>query len=207
MLSHHDLRMHPGVLRTVLLLAAGFAITAAGAWTWTVNRQRHRMLRQVGLDATQHRTRTCRNVPDTAWRHCYTPSPYPEDLPIAQLTVDRVSGRVSQLSHMWRVSDSAAAFAAADSIARALSRMGGKPIACPDIRAARRSFGYLAAWRFEEQDVRVALTPPFPSVSASAWRVQVVGSPIGYSGCQPWVYRRRLLTPREAVARVLLRFD
>lgn len=116
----------------------------------------------------------------------------------------------------WASEDSAAWSHQQDSVARALARHGGDPIACPTTNSepeGSEDRSVILSWRFPEQDVRVIATrvrwsePPASGVGASRWWIQISGYPVGFSGCDPAVRVRRWLTPREMLAAVWERFE
>lgn len=193
----------PGSLATRIVariaLITLLAIVAVLAW-WAVWRP-HVMMREVGLSGLLPESgRRCEDPPGTPWRHCYRLRPttaYGMGVD-EQVSLIRRTRRITLAMRAWQATDSVEWSQALDSITRRLDRAGGEPIKCP--RASGLSDGgrRIAAWRFREQDVRVlADREHIAEARPPLWRIQVMGFPVGYSGCQSWVRGQRWLTPAE----------
>jgi len=101
------------------------------------------------------------------------------------ISLNRFTRRVILVERAWRDGDSLTWSRQLDSIEHALDHAHGGRIPCPPSAASSDGLRYVAAWRFREQDVRIlgdreGAAPGRPQ----GWRVQVMGFPIGYSGCQ-----------------------
>jgi len=180
-----------------LAIAVALVVALALAVWWV--RRPLVMMRQVGLRGWLPETgRRCEAPAGTPWRHCYGTTEAPggareED----RVSLDRRTGRITELERMWQVSDSVEVMREEDSIAAAMRRHGGRAIECPT-PTSTGSAQRIAAWRFPEQDVRVIRSRwTGPKLERPAWMLQVSGFPVGDSGCQPASRAQRLLTPRE----------
>ena len=182
-----------------IALVALLSTLAALAW-WIVWRP-HIMLRQVGLNGLLPESgRQCEDPSGTPWRHCYRLGPstahgaYVEE----QVSLIRRTRRITLGMRAWQATDSVAWSQQLDSIRRGLDRAGGERIACAASSGVSEGAPRLAVWRFREQDVRVlADREPVAELQPPLWRIQVVGVPIGYSGCQSRAREQRWLTPAE----------
>ena len=133
------------------------------------------------------------------WRHCYGTGESPGSAREEErVSFDRRTGRITELERVWHVSDSADLIRQEDSVARDLSGHGGARIDCPPPWSTDGGAQRIAAWRFQEQDVRM-IRSRWRGAEAGrpGWVVQISGIPVGYSGCQGAVRTRRLLTPME----------
>ena len=184
------------LLRVTLSAALAAALVLAG---WSVRRPLV-MMRQVGLHGWRPESgRRCQDPAGMPWRHCYgTTALSGGSRADDRVSLDRRTGRITELERVWRVSDSSEAIRQADSVARALAGHGGAPIACPPLSRTDSGVERIAAWRFPEQDVRMMRSRGIdPQTQGPAWVIQLWGVPVGYSGCQGPVRTRRLLTPTE----------
>ena len=187
-----------------MALVALLAITAALAW-WAVWRP-HIMLRQVGLSGLLPESgRRCEDPSGMPWRHCYRVEP-PSGHSMGveeRVSLIRRTRRITLAERAWQATDSVAWAQQLDSIGRGLDRAGGEQITCAAASAAREGVPRLVAWRFPEQDVRVlADREAVAGARRPRWRIQVMGFPVGYSGCQSWVREQRWLTPAEVAEQV-----
>ena len=179
-------------------LAGAFAV--ALALVGSAVRRPLVMMRQVGLAGWRPESgRRCENLVGSSLRHCYGPVAVAGDVHAEEhVTIDRRSGQVTDLERVWRVSDSTEMRRQEDSVARALVGHGGAPISCPQPRSTEGGAQRIAAWRFQQQDVRMLGSRwRGPTAKAPTWVIQISGLPVGYSGCQAWIHTRRLLTPME----------
>ena len=186
-------------VRIALAAALAVALALAGSSMW----RRLVMMRQVGLPGWSPESgRRCDDPAGTPWRHCYglaaaAGGVHAED----RVSFNRRTGRITQIARSWRVSDSAEMRRQEDSVVHALDGHEGARIDCALPTSTESGLQRVAAWRFQEQDVRM-LRSRWRSSDAQqpTWMIQVSGFPVGYSGCQAWVRTRRLLTPMELLA-------
>jgi hypothetical protein len=118
-----------------------------------------------------------------------------------QIILDRRTREISLIERLWDVSDAAEASRQFDSAALALERKGGQRIECAQPTDSGGPRHRIGAWRFRDQDVRVTSDNLLTPDGHSSWGLQIVATPVGYSGCQQWIVARRWLTPAEIVAR------
>ena len=194
------------VRRRVILgrVAAVLALAVAGGLPPALRRRT--MLQQVGLPGWQAESgRRCEDPRGTPWRHCYGEHPRAPGAvhSIEHISLDRRTGRLTLVQRVWQLPDSLTWRRAQDSVVQALRARGGEPIGCPIPADSAGELRAVSAWRFREQDVRVlASRLAAPGAESPWWTVQVDGSPVGFSGCDPWVHRSQWLTVDEVVARV-----
>lgn len=184
------------LLRIALAAALAVALALAG---WSVQRPLA-MMRQVGIPGWRLESgRRCEDAMGMRWRHCYgTGESSGSAREEERISFDRRTGRITELERVWQVSDSADLIRQEDSVARALSGHGGAGLECPLRWSTDGGAQRIAAWRFQEQDVRMIRSRRRGAEARSPrWVVQISGVPVGYSGCQGAVQTRRLLTPME----------
>jgi hypothetical protein len=158
-------------------------------------------MRQVGLGGLLPESgRQCEDPPGTPLRHCSSfPPPTARGGGVEeQVSLIRRSRRITLAMRAWQAPDSVKWSRELDSITRGLERAGGEPIVCPASSVSRDGMRRLAAWHFREQDVRVLADREITVYDKQPrWHIQVMGFPVGYSGCQSWVREQRWLTPSE----------
>ena len=189
------------MLRITLSAALAAALALAA---WSVRRPLV-MMRQVGLSGWRPESgRRCEDSAGMLWRNCYGTTEVSGGARAdEQVLLNRRTGRITELERHWRVSESSDAIRQEDSVARALEGHGGVPIPCPRPSLTDDSVESIAAWRFPEQDVRLMRTRSRdPHTQRPASIIQLLGVPVGYSGCQAPVRTRRLLTPIEMLEAV-----
>ena len=179
-------------------------LLAATAVAWVAIWRPMIVMRQVGIAGVLPESgRQCDDSPEFAVRHCHTfPSPSARRTGVEeQVSLMRRTRRITQAVRTWSGADSTEWARQRDSVWRGLARAGGHAITCPPSPGASDGVPSLAAWRFREQDVRV-LAERLTGAEPPRWYVQVMGYPVGYSGCQSWVVERRWITPAAAVAQL-----
>jgi hypothetical protein len=192
-------------MRRYGFVLTGLAATLVAFVAWAGVWRPAAVLRHAGVTTWwPEAMRTCRDGSHGPWRSC------DQERALASSTLDdreqvsfhRFTRTISFAEHSWQVRDSVLWRRAADSVRHALTNAGGTPLPCPRINPDSGDVASLEAWRFGDHDVRLEtyrFRRPPPS-SSIAWVLQVVAMPEGYTGCAPWLTRRRLLTPTELLA-------
>jgi hypothetical protein len=190
--------------RTLVRIAVVAMLCAIVGALWRAVWRPAVQLHEVGLGGLLAESgRQCGDAPNGRWRTCYREVPGTQgrmDIP-EQVTLDRRTRAISLIERHWDVSGAADVSRQFDSVARALERKGGQRIECPRPTDSGGRGDRLGAWRFRDQDVRVASSHLQPANGRSWWVLQIYAAPVGYSGCQQWIVARRWLTPAEIVAR------
>ena len=171
--------------RTGILAALAIALVALA---WFMVWRPLVMMRQVGLAGLLPESgRQCDDPPGMPWRHC---SRFPSqasqgDGVEERISLSRLTRRVVLVERAWQDRDSLTWSRQLDFIERALTHARGERIPCPFSSDSSNGLQYFAAWRFREQDVRVIGDRDRAAQDRpQRFRVQVMGFPVGYSGCQ-----------------------
>ena len=188
--------------RRVIVRAMGvLALPVMALLAWIFIWRPMTMMHRVGLAGffpEEHRR--CVVSPRMGRRTCYVrrPSTTQSAGEEEQVSITSATRQVTLATRTWETLDSATWSHLRDSIALALDGWGGERIPCPSPDTSHSTVHTLAAWRFDEQDVRL-LTQRLHGADGRTpiWITQVYSFPVGFSGCEPRIHVRRLLTAGE----------
>jgi hypothetical protein len=188
--------------RRVITRAMGMlGLATVAVLAWALVWRPMTVMRRVGLAGVlPEEGRQCSLAPQANVRTCQVnrPSMTPRTGEREAVWITRSTRQIPEAMREWQTEDSATWSHLRDSIALALDDWGGKRIPCPSPDPSHGTVHTLAAWRFDEQDVRL-LTQRLHGADGRTpiWIAQVFRFPVGLSGCEPRIPVRRLLTTGE----------
>jgi hypothetical protein len=186
--------------RVIARMLGVLMLTTVAILVWAFIWRPMIMMRRVGLGgAFPESGRQCTLAPLVNRRGCYVRRPSATRSASEEESIKMTRTRqVTEASRTWTTPDSETWSHLRDSIAVALDGWGGERIPCPSPDTSHSAVHTLAAWRFDEQDVRL-LTQRLHGADGRTpiWIAQVYSFPVGLSGCEPRIHARRLLTAGE----------